>query len=355
MKTQVKKIDFSNQNIYCGVDVHKKRWQVTICTEHMVQKSLSFERPFVDKLKHYLDKHYPGGNYYVAYEAGFSGFWPQKALKAAGMEAIVVNPADIPTTDKERKHKNDKRDSRKLALSLRSGELRGIYIPDDTALQHRSMVRERWSIANSERRVKNQIKCHLMFHGMEIPQEMDRSYWSRRFIGWLEQIQKEHSDEALAFKINRLLILRQLQVQATRSLRELAGHERYVKTYRILRSVPGVGLLTAMLLLVEIIDIKRFPRFAELCSYVGFIPTSKSSGEQERYGEMTNRKNNRITSGLVQSSWSAIKSDPELLMKYEHYRKKMGAQKAIVRIAKILLRRIRMVWLTQTPYQKSEF
>jgi len=51
MKAQVKKIDFSNQNIYCGVDVHKKRWQVTMCTEHTVQKSLSFERPFVDKLK----------------------------------------------------------------------------------------------------------------------------------------------------------------------------------------------------------------------------------------------------------------------------------------------------------------
>ena len=78
---------------------------------------------FVDTLVKYLNTKYPKGEYQCAYEAGFSGFWAQEQLQAKGVNTIVVNPADIPTTDKERQFKTDKRDSKKIALTLRSGEL----------------------------------------------------------------------------------------------------------------------------------------------------------------------------------------------------------------------------------------
>jgi hypothetical protein len=71
-------------------------------------------------------------------------------------------------------------------------------------------------------------------------------------------------------------------------------------------------------------------------------------------GELTNRKNQRIMPALVQSSWVSTKSDPELLMKYENYRKKMGGQKAIIKIARILLRRIQVIWSKEILYQKAE-
>jgi transposase len=109
-----------------------------------------------------------------------------------------------------------------------------------------------------------------------------------------------------------------------------------------------------MLLIAEIIDIRRFPRFDELCSYTGFIPTSRSTGEKENMGELTSRKNQRIMPALVQSSWVSTKSDPELLMKYENYRKKMGGQKAIIKIARILRRRIQVIWSKEILYQKAE-
>lgn len=69
---------------------------------------------------------------------------------------------------------------------------------------------------------------------------------------------------------------------------------------------------------------------------------------------MTHRKNNWIMPALVQASWIAIKSDQELLMKYEEYRKRMKPQKAIIKIARILLRRIRRVWLSEEKYCKVE-
>ena len=61
-----------------------------------------------------------------AYEAGFSGFWAKRKLTELGIDTIVVHPADIPTTDKDRDQKSDQRDSRKISTSLRSGELRGV-------------------------------------------------------------------------------------------------------------------------------------------------------------------------------------------------------------------------------------
>lgn len=354
MKSEVRKIDYTGQEIYCGLDVHKKRWQITVCTKHTIQKPVSIERPFVQNLKRHLEKKYPGGIYHVAYEAGFSGFGAHKAMEENGMKSMVVHAADIPTTDKDRKQKNDKRDSRKIAISLRSGELVGIYVPSDIALQDRSIVRERWSLARSERRVKNQIKSHLMFFGVDVPDDLENRYWSRRFIKWLQQIRKERDDRALGLKLERLMLIRQNMLNAVQALRKLSTEERHQKSYRILRSVPGIGLLTAMLLIVELIDIRRFPRFDELCSYTEFIPTTRSTGEKETMGELTNRKNQRIMPALVQSSWVSIKSDPELLMKYENYRKKMGGQKAIIKIARILLRRIQVIWSKEILYQKAE-
>jgi hypothetical protein len=70
-----------------------------------------------DKLLEYLKVNYPDGNYFSAYEAGFCGVWIHYRLLALGINNIVVNPADIPTTQKEITQKEDSRDSRKIARS----------------------------------------------------------------------------------------------------------------------------------------------------------------------------------------------------------------------------------------------
>ena len=137
MKAQVKKIDFSNQNIYCGVDVHKKRWQVTMCTEHTVQKSLSFERPFVDMLKLYLEKHYPGGNYYIAYEAGFCGIWPQKALEAARMKTLIASKRTKSTQGRLTKTKTPA-----IGVIQRGGKIIAIPVVNTTKETIKSVVSE---------------------------------------------------------------------------------------------------------------------------------------------------------------------------------------------------------------------
>jgi transposase len=85
--------------------------------------------PKAKGLSVYLKKYFPGGNYYSAYEPGFCGYCIHRLLVNEGIQNIIVNPADIPTTDKERKQKEGSRDSREIARLLSNGELEGIYIP----------------------------------------------------------------------------------------------------------------------------------------------------------------------------------------------------------------------------------
>jgi len=56
-------------------------------------------------LSKYFKKNYPNGKYYSVYEAGFSGYWMDRELRENGIENIIVNPADIPTTNREKEKK----------------------------------------------------------------------------------------------------------------------------------------------------------------------------------------------------------------------------------------------------------
>ena len=119
METQSNKIDFSGQHIYAGFDVHLKSWNVTILTEKLKHKTFT-QPPSAEVLHNYLVSHFPGGIYHSAYEAGFCGYWIQNKLQALGVDSIVYNAADIPTSNKEKVQKTDKRDSIKIAKALRS-------------------------------------------------------------------------------------------------------------------------------------------------------------------------------------------------------------------------------------------
>lgn len=355
MKRQVSKINFEGQTVQVGLDVHKKDWKASFCTANRQPSvhPITVGQPVIKNLSNYLDKNYPGANIEICYEAGFCGFWIYYELTALGYKVLVANPADIPTSDKERKHKEDKRDARKIARELKNGSIVGIYVPSQEVLRERSLVRERYSIAKSLRRIKTQIRSHLMLYNMELSAYKSKNHWSKRYVNDLSILAESESDLTLQLQLNRLNDLRNLMLKANRSLRALGKSEKYSKLFEVLMTVPGVGMLTTMQLITEIADMNRFSNFDKLCSYVGFIPMTHSSSENERVGPITKRSNKRLRTALVESSWTAIGSDPELLLKYEQYRKRMKGQQAIVYIAKILLRRIRFVWINQVEYQKG--
>jgi transposase len=346
------KVDFTGQSLYIGLDVHKKSWSVSIHSQQCEHKTFT-QPPEVDTLVHYLQHHFPGASYYSVYEAGYSGFWIHDQLRAKGVPCLVVNPADVPTKDKERAKKRDRIDCRKLARSLRSGELEGIYVPCRSKLEDRSLVRTRQSMVRKQTRCKNQIKAMLLFYGIHLSEEQVRSHWSRRFLEWIESLRMERAsgDMALQVHLEELRHLRQILATLNRGIRELSQTEEYREWVRLLKTIPGISTLTAMILLTELIDVcRRFSSLDKLSSFVGLIPDTQSSGETEHTGEITKRRHGQLRALLVEAAWVAARKDPALLRAFEGYCQRMRKTMAIVKIARKLLNRIRFVLKNHKPY-----
>jgi transposase len=345
------RLDFTGQPIYIGLDVHKKSWSVSIFSEEFEHKTFT-QPPEVDKLVNYLRRTFPGALYHSVYEAGYSGFWIRDRLKEKGIDCTVVNPADVPTKDKERATKRDRIDCRKLARGLRSGEIEGIYVPSRTKLEDRSLVRTRQSMVRKQTRCKNQIKSMLFFYGIHLSEEVTMSHWSRRFLGWVEKIRMERAsgDIALRAHLEELKHLRQLIASLNRAILVLARAEEYRVPVAQLKTIPGISTLTAMTLLTELCEITRFPSLDELSSYVGLIPETHGSGAKEYTGEITKRRHSQLRGLLIEASWIAVRKDPALLMAFHQYCKRMRKTKAIVKIARKLLNRIRYVLKNHMEY-----
>jgi len=349
---QNNRLSFAGQDIYVGLDTGKKSWTVTILTEHMEHRTFN-QVPKPDALVHYLHKNFPEAHYQCAYEAGYFGFWIYEYLRDHGVDCIVVHAADIPTKDKEKRNRNDRVDSRKLARNLRNGELTQLYVPSRQSQEDRSLVRMRMQMVRKQTRCKNQIKSFLSFYGIDIPEELVRSHWSNKFINWLESLefQYESGNHSLSALLSELRHLRQTICELTRDIRHLARQEPYNKIVPCLDSIPGVGVVTAMVLLTEIVDIERFKNIDHLASYVGLIPGEDSSGDQEKHTGISRRRNQNLRYLLIESSWVAMRKDPALLMSFNELAKRMPRNQAIIRIARKLLSRIRFVIKNQEYYE----
>ena len=357
MQTQVKELDFTGHNIYAGIDVHKKSWQVSVFSEELFHKTFN-QPPKPEVLHGYLTKHFPNGNYFSVYEAGFCGFWIHDELQSLGINNIVVNAADVPTTNKEKKRKTDKVDSNKLAKQLRNGDLAAIYTHNRKVLEDRNLLRLRKTLVKDLTRNKNRVKSDLYFFGIEIPEQFTRnpSYWSKRFIKWLEE-QEEHQQwtgtASFRILIDQVKSLRVQLLEVNKKVRALSKEDYYQKRVALLGSIFGVGLITSMTILTEIDDIQRFANLEKLRSYVGLTPTSHSSGDKDLHGEMIHRGNKFLKAAIFESAWIAARQDPVLHMSYVNYCKRMKPNKAIVRIACKLLDRIHYVLKNEVPYKSG--
>ena len=351
MRTQCNIRDLHGQHVYSGIDIAKRSWRVSIYVGSQYYRSFT-QPPQPEALRTYLEHNFPGAKYHSVYEAGYFGSWTHRQLVAMGIHNMIVHPADVPTTDKEHRRKNDPVDARKLSRSLSLGELHALYVPSQEAEHDRSLVRMRYGFVKKQTRCKLQIKSLLAFSGIPIPADMDERYWSRQFIAWLQQVRftTDSGTQALHVLLEELLFLRSQLLQLTRQIRQLSRSAPYQKSAQLLRTIPGISELSAMMFLTEIVDIHRFRTPDHLASYAGLVPDEHSSGDTQQIGSISRRRNPALRAQLVECAWITIHNDPVLATAFDHFAQRMGKKKAIIRIARKLLNRIRFVLIHQQPY-----
>jgi transposase len=311
--------NFEGQTIFVGMDVHKSSWNLGIHLNEMFIKNVH-QKPNPSIMASYLKQHFPGANYKAAYEAGKFGFWIQRQLTALGIECLVVNPADIPKSQKDSLQKTDPRDARNLALRLQSGVLHGIHIPDEQQEADRVFFRHRKRIWKDLSRCKNRIKGMLAFSGIDIPEQYDNASWSHNFINWLKALdcKQKSRRRALDYMISQMEYLRKELLTISNEIRKMMREQRYKTNYYLLRTIPGIGPLTAASILVEIGDVHRFETFYHLNSFVGLLPMEHSSGQSENKLSLTVRKHRQLRSDLVESAWTARRTDPAMALYFRN-------------------------------------
>jgi len=341
------------KEIYVGLDDSKKSWSVCVRSGQMVVHETSMPAEY-ENLRNYFRNKFPECKIRVMYEAGFRGFELHDKLLSDGW-ACVVTPPHALTQEKCNRQKNDRNDGRRLARNNESGDYRVCHVPDRHRREDRQVSRLYGQIQKDINRVCNRIRKTMDFHGL------DRFFpcgsWDRRRYKVAEDILKTLKlSDSLGFTFNSLFTelvqLRVLQKDVLKQLRKLAHSEAYEQTVKLLQSVPGIGVLTAIRLALEWGDVRRFTTKEAFAAFLGLIPSDYSTGEQEHKGHITRQGNPQVRSWLIESAWIAIRHDPVLLEKYRRVVSHCGSgKKAIVAVARKLALRLRAMLLTMQPYQ----
>ena len=245
-----------------------------------------------------------------------------------------------------------------MARSLRGNEFEPIHVPDPLLEADRALVRQRFRLMKDVTRTKNRVKSLLFQFGINIPARFAASqtrYWSGIFLTWLKELQIEQV--SLKRTLDNYILIGQSQrdnlLLVNKQIRELLQTDDYKRNCWLLLSIPGIGIISAMYILTQLGDILRFPRLDDLCNYIGLVPSMHASGEKIITGKMVHRGRKELKIMLIEASWDAIRKDPVLMARFNELAKRMHKNKAIIRIAKNLLGRIRYVLINQQKYELS--
>ena len=337
----------AGDTVFVGIDLHKNKWHVTARTSELELFSCSISGKW-EALQRILER-YRGHRIETVYEAGYFGFWLYDELIEYGAECIVTPPSLIPQ-EYGNKVKTDRRDSRKLAHFLAKGLLKRVWVPTEKERYHRQVIRRRRQLIRDRIRAQSRIKAELQLHGIDL--SAPHGKWTKIYLGNLGRIRFNNRFMQESFKclLEQYHFLDKQINRQTDLLKKLSDTELYKKRVAILITIPGIGIIAAMELLLEIQDLSRFQRADQLAAYVGLTPSQYSSADKIRMGRITCVGKNSLRAMLVQASWALIRKDGVMREKYDKLKSRSGGKRAIVAVARILLIRMRRILLDNNPY-----
>jgi len=344
------RISFEGKTVFVGLDVHKKTYSLTAIVESSVVFKMTMKADFKALATMLLDRFKGAKLIHVAYEAGFSGFGLQRYMQFKGITCSVVNASSIHVAVND-KVKTDLRDSRKIAGELSCGRIKSIYIPSRKEELKRQITRRRGQIVQMRAQTSQQIKSFLMFNSlMDID---DSRPISRRYlkaiqekvegIDELEYVVRSYVHQWETFTLQLLEFRKVLQKQG--------DDEKHV--HAIYESTPGIGLISARILANELGDMSRFSNEKKLFCFLGLTPCEYSSGENVRRGHISRQGPSRLRALLVEVAWRAVTVDGGLKLTFDNLKKRIGAKKAIVAMARKLIGKVRACFRTNTPFRLS--
>ncbi len=312
------------KNIFCPIDLHQRKMLVGIAVDRARPSFHELDTEWdggVEKLinmLHGLQERHRGAEVWVSYEASGCGFRLADLFMEEGFKASVLAPTNLPVTPRSRSNKTDKRDVIRILDVMRGHVLAGndlpeVWIPPPELRDHREVVRRRLALKEQLADVKNKIHGLLRRYGVKKPDSL-KSNWTKKHLRWLHSVAPTldwGAGGTLMSLLREYDFYEKECVAVEQDVLVLAESESYRAKVEALTCFPGVAVLTAMVFLVELGDMDRFPNRRALGNYLGLVPRCWESGEhQDRKGRISKQGPSRVRKVLNQASWSLIRWDP---------------------------------------------
>jgi transposase len=290
---------------YLGLDVHKATIAVAIAEEAGAPASygtIPNDAAAIRKLMVRLG--HEQVELRVAYEAGPTGYALHRQLAKMGIDCLVAAPSLIPKRAGD-KVKTDRRDALKLARLLRSGDLTPVWVPDEAHEALRNLVRARADAKADQLRAKHRLSKLLLRQGCWPP--MGVRNWTQRYVAWLRQLEFEHLPDRVVFAdyLAEVTAAGERIQRLEAALHQCAQSSSQVAVIRALQAFRGIGFLSAVTLVAETGDVRRFRTAPQFMAYVGVVPSESSSGGKQQRGPITKTGNTLLRHVLGEAAHHA--------------------------------------------------
>jgi transposase len=316
-------------SVYVGIDVHRKRSQVAVVSEDgTVELNKNVVNGSEPMLR--LIGELPSGTP-VAFEAAFGWGWLVQLLEDYGFEPHMVHPLRCKAIASARL-KNDKVDAAILAQLLRADLLPEAWIAPPQVRQLRALLRHRASLVRVGTQQRNRIHAVAADHGYD----RSASYWTGPGRGWLAELELPATSREII--TDCLAVIDGLAPVIDRIDGELHQHAKADPRVKVLRTLPGVGEFTALVMVAEIGDITRFGSARKLASWAGLTPTVRGSDLKVRHGNISKQGSVWLRWVMNQAAQTAKRS-PDFAATYSSIAKRRGKKIATIAISRKLLTR----------------
>lgn len=232
--------------------------------------------------------------------------------------------------------KCDKLDAAVLAELARSNlKLPVCYVPDDEVFALREHLRARADLVRMRTMLKNRLHSVLHRRGLLHP---FKDLFTAAGRQWLVELELDEAGRSILDRYLASIDQMQQMIDAsTAELTKLSRQQRWCKPVALLRTMPGVGLITALVILAELGELTRFKSRAAVSNYAGLVPVMRSSNDKQFSGHITRRGSAHLRGMLVEAAWTAAARVPLYAMLFDRVSQKKGKQVAIVAVARRML------------------
>lgn len=292
--------------LFVGIDAHQESLSISVLGAEAAQPDPVRVIPNdPGKVRRHFRALQRRGRVQAVYEAGCLGFVLHRQLVSLGVECMVAAPSRIPVLPGDRR-KTDRLDAERLAFFLRGGQLIAVTPPTPQLEALRTLMRLRLVAQEDLVRARHRLQKFLLLRGHVF---RETGNWSAAHMRWLGELHMELAEDQLTLDFLRMELdgrIASLKVLDERITRRSTEDDVAAKV-AALRTFRGVGVLTAMCVIAEIGDARRFATSEQVASYTGLVPSEHSSGERVRRGAITKTGNPRLRRLVVESAQHAAR------------------------------------------------